>query len=119
MDTVKLDLGDGDYAVLFKEIKHKTSKALQRLLRDSITPQEFAQLQLELRKAKDNEEIKEILGRREIDGDDVVTLVNQAESWSFGTISKETIDNMPETKYQLLLTEVNKLYSQVPLAVNK
>jgi hypothetical protein len=119
MGTVKLDLGDGDYAVLFSETKHKTTRALQKLVRDTLGLQKYTELQSQLFNAKTNEEKRIILSQLPVDGDDIVTLLNQVESWSFGEVSQATIDNMPETKYQLLLTEVNKLYSFVPLAVSK
>ena len=116
METVKLELGDGDYAVVFKEMKHKTSKAIQDLLRRSVTPDKWLDLQSQLQKEADIEKRKAILRPIQVDGDDVITILNQTESWSFGAVTEDTIDNMTETKYQLLLSEVNKLYSQAPLA---
>ena len=118
METIRIEL-EGDYAVVFKEMKHKTSSALQKLLRSSITQEKFTELQGQLLKAKDNDERRNILSQIPVEGDDVITILNQVESWSFGAVSQATIDDMSEVKYQLLLTEVNKLYSQVPLAGSK
>jgi hypothetical protein len=119
METVKIDLGDGDYAVVFKEMKHKTSNALQNLLRQTIGEQGFAELRIQLQKEPDIEKRKAILSQIPVEGDDIVTILNQTESWSFGEVIQTVIDDMPESKYQILLSEVNRLYSQIPLAISK
>jgi hypothetical protein len=119
METVKIDMGDGDFAIVFKEMKHKTSNALQNLLRNAMSPADFIKLQAELQKESDVEKRKARLSQIPVEGDDVVTILNQVESWSFGEVTQTVIDNMPEAKYQILLAEVNKLYSQRPLATSK
>jgi hypothetical protein len=110
METVRIEL-EGDYAVVFKEMKHKTTRALQQLIRESIPAEKFAEIQGE----SDLEKRKTLLMKVQVDGDDIVTLMNQVESWSFGEVTPSVIDEMPERKYQLLVAEVNKLYSQTPL----
>jgi hypothetical protein len=118
METVRIELG-GDFAVVFKELKHKTSSALQKLLRDSMKAEQYTTLQQNLLQIPDIEARKKLLSQIFVEGDDLITILNQVESWSFGPVTQDTIDNMSETKYQELLAEVNRLYSQPPLAVSK
>ncbi len=93
MDTVRIEL-EGDYAVVLKELKRGTAKQVRALAR------------------RDN-----VTDLTKLDTDDMVEIVllNQIIEWSFGAVTKESLDNMSDSKYQKLTAKVDKLYSSVPL----
>jgi hypothetical protein len=123
METVRIELGDGDYAVVGKEVKHKTSVALEKLLRNSVSPDDWVKLQAQLKGEPDIIKRMAILDKIEVEGDDIINLVNQTEELVIDgkpqPITVETFDNMSSAKYETLKNEVNKLYSPVPLVPNK
>ena len=45
-------------------------------------------------------------------------LLKAVAQWSYGPVDKATLEIMPEADYQILLTKVDGLYQQTPLAVN-
>ena len=116
MDTVKIYL-DNDWSVMLKEIRHKTTKAVNAVIvkhnttRDALIPQ--------IQAIRDNPttslpaEIQAI-----IDDNTEAILLNQTIEWSFGDVTQETLDNIPTSKYLRLTQEVDKLYSQAPLVTN-
>ena len=119
MDTVRIEL-DGDYAIVLKEMKHKTSKLVMEMLRSCMPPSpelvplatitdpsKIADAMIDLNKVKATGEQRAEL-----------ILLNQAVEWSFGPVTQETLDNMSTAKYQKLAAEVDRLYT-VPLAGNK
>ena len=112
METKRIELENGNYVVAFTEMKHKTSQALQKLLRNSVPAEKFAEIQ----KEPDLSKRMALIQSLPVEGDDVIILLNQIESWSFGPVTQDIIDNMSEHNYQEVITEVNKLYSQIPLA---
>ncbi len=119
METVKIDLGDGDYALVYKAYKHKTAAAINELLLAALTPDMLKALQAEPDIAKRTAILKPL----NIKGEDTTTLVNQTASLYFDKaeqlISPQSFGELSETKYQLLLSEVNKLYSPTPLPPSK
>ena len=46
-----------------------------------------------------------------------IFILNQVTEWAFGNISHETIGNVPSSKIQMLVKELNELYKPSPLAV--
>jgi hypothetical protein len=117
METVRIELGNGDYALVLKEMTHKTTKALQGLLRRTLGEDAFISLQGQLRTISDENKKKEILQKVTLEGDDEIILLNQIKEWSFGEVTAVVMDSISESKYTLLSVEVNKLYSSSPLPV--
>jgi hypothetical protein len=114
METVRIDLSNG-YATVFKAYKHKTSEAVQKLLRAAISPELLAKLQAE----PDVEKRTALLKPLNIEGEDTVTLVNQVASLFYDgkeqLISPQSFGELSEIDYEKLLSEVNTLYRPSPL----
>ena len=117
MQVVRIELGDGDYAELYNEITHKTSKNLQRLIRTSLGDAGTLELQAKLSKAPDMQAKRDVLKDVQLEGEDEIIFLNQTVKWSFGEVNQSVLDSIPEIKYQMLKAEVDKLYSQPPLVV--
>lgn len=117
MDNVKIELS-GDWAFLYPEMIHKTTRALQKLMISSLGIEGYQTLTENLRTAKTEDERKEIARKIPIEGEGEVILLNQVVEWSFGAVNQETIDRIPSSKYDRLQAEVEKLYSPAPLAVS-
>lgn len=120
MDTVRIELGGNDYAIVYCEMKHKTSRLVRDYFRKFMKPRGKPVL---LSEVKDN---TKILNEYELDTDKLdmsetteIILLNQVESWSFGEVDKKTLDNIAENQYEILSNEVDKLYCANPLALNK
>ena len=115
METVTIEL-DNDWAVMLKEIRHKTTKAVNAVIvkhnttRDALIPQ--------IQAIRDNPASLQPEIQSIIDENTETILLNQTVEWSFGTITQETLDNIPTIKYLKLTQEVDKLYSPVPLQTN-
>lgn len=118
METVRIEL-EGDYAIVLKEMRHSTAKILQALVRRSLGDSGVLDLQERLRKAPDDAARRQIITENSVDGEDEIILLNQVIEWSFGAVSQEILDNIPQSKYQKLASEVDRLYTPVPFPVNK
>ena len=107
MELVEIYL-DGDRAVVLKEMRHKTSRAISAVLtKHNKTRQELI------------EQIKNGIPDASIlDENNEVILLNQVVEWSFGPVTQDILDNISVDKYQKLVAEVDKLYSQVPLPIS-
>ena len=119
METKRLDLGDGDYALALAEMTHRTHKAIERLWVDTVGAAEWKAIKQRVNEAKTPEDKAAILKAVNLTGDDEVIILNQVTELSIGgvklIISQEILDNMASSKYQTLAGEVDKLYTQVPL----
>jgi hypothetical protein len=106
MDTVRIEL-EGDYALVLKELRHKTSREVGQILRRQMRDYNM-----------DIPSLQKAIEAKTIDSDETTEciLLNQVHEWSFGTVNQEVLDNIPTIKYLKLATEVDKLYSAIPLA---
>jgi len=116
METIRIEL-DGDYAIVLKEMRHKTTKAVDGVLakfgktrNELIT--EIQKLQSEI-----NPDIPSDLAPI-LEANTEVIILSQVTEWSFGSVSQESLDNIPVSKYQKLSVEVDKLYQPSPLPVS-
>jgi hypothetical protein len=112
METVRIEL-EGDYAILKKEMVHKTTRAIDAVLaKHNVTRQVLVK---RIQEAQEKGEIPADLLPLTNENDEAI-LLNQVTEWSFGAVSQEVLDNIPRDKYVKLTAEVDKLYSAPPLA---
>ena len=114
METVRIQLGEG-YADVLKEMTHKTAKAVDAVLRKHNKSKTELIKQIQEFQSKKIDEVPQEISVIFNDNTEAI-LLNQVKSWSFGEVNQETLDNLSATTYQLLATEVDKLYSVNPLA---
>ncbi len=124
--TERLELGDGDFAVLQVEMKHKTERLVADLMRKFIkAPQgvkiaipesgKVNQAAAELA-AQAKDQVK-VLGTLEIDfanadfqGAADIMILNQVKEWSFGDVTQAVLDEMPTRKRDLIAKRFDELF---------
>ena len=133
MPAVRIELGDGDYGLVYQEMRHKTDRLMQANLRKYFKPLGKPFLLSEL-----TPETK-LTGDYEIDAmrfdqaeQDHILLINQlselrlegqsykhppemAQNMGQVYLTDDTFDLLSKRKYETLLAEVNKLYGLLPL----
>ena len=113
--TDRVDLGDGQYAVFFKEIRHGTQKAVNSLTRPFLKYPEGQSPKLvqgkDLKPMIQGTTEGEI-DLKEIDLDAVsdVIIIGQVKEWSFGDVSQAILDGLPESIRTILKTASDRLY---------
>jgi len=127
METVKVDLPDGNTAEMYAHMKHKTQRAVEEVTRQFLTyPEGVGKLKVSQGedggpvKAKAAvEEVEVTVDLKAIDWTKVneIIIVNQVASWSFGEVTAEVLGEQSEAVYQALKTKVNELFRDTfPLA---
>lgn len=116
METSRVDLGDGDSAELYRELRHGTSRRVQELYRPFLAKPEVKEA---LKSATEEEvlaKLYEIIApTADVIGAADILILGQVKAWTFGAITQEVLDDMSERKREILLQEANKLYGEVPL----
>ena len=126
MDTVKLDLPDGNTAELYAELKHKTQRDVEEATRQYLTYPEGAG-KVKVTQGEDGEgsvktkaaveELEVTIDLERIDWTAVneIIILNQVASWSFGEVTADVLGNQSEAVFLALKAKVNELY-KLPLA---
>lgn len=125
--TERLDLGDGDYAVLQVELKHKTERDVGAVMKKYIKASEPIRIQI-----PDNGNVQaatgdltaqakqaqpKILGELEIDFANAdfyaaanIMILYQVKEWSFGAVTQEVLDNMLTRKRDIITKRFDELF---------
>lgn len=117
MDTIRIDLQDGDWAMMYDELKHGTSRKVQAVYEPYLNNKEVQEILSKLNNGNTEDLVKlhDLIGSTpSIQATDVMIL-NQIASWSFGDINQEILDDMPERKRSILSVKCDELYTY-PLA---
>ena len=124
MQTIRVDLGDGDSAELYAELRHGTSKKVQEIYRPYLSKPEVLKA---LEEGTEEEKLKKlydiIAPTTDVTGAADTLIIGQVKEWVIGgqrlPVTQETLDNeVSEKKREILATEANKLYGSIPLAVS-
>ena len=124
METVELDLPDGNTAELYAEMKHKTQRAVEEMTRQYLTyPEGVGKLKLsqgedggpvQAKTAADEVEVTVDLDRIDWTAVSDIIILNQVASWSFGEVTPEVLSEQSEDVFQALKAKVNTLYQGAP-----
>lgn len=122
--TDRVDLGDGQFAEFFQELRHGTQKAVNLITRPFLNyGKGKATISVEAAddgndpktKVEGVEKVEIDLGKVNWDEVNDAIIVGQVKTWSFGPVSQETLDSIPESVRAALVAECNKRYGR-PLA---
>ena len=128
METVKVDLPDGNTAELYVDMKHKTQRAVEEVTRQYLTyPEGAGKLKVtqgedgegavKTRVAVEDMEVTVDLGRIDWTKVNEIIILNQVASWSFGEVTAEILAELSEAIFTALKAKVNELYrGNFPLA---
>ena len=100
METVTIELGDGASITVYKPLLHKTMRDLQTYQKPFIKDGKVDETQI------DDEKVSNIF------------IKNQGVSWSFGEIRDISEVPMTQQQYEILGTELTRLYKPTPLVKN-
>lgn len=121
METVKVDLPDGNTAEMYADMKHKTQKAVEEVTRPYLTYPEGAG-KVKVSQGEDGEgsiktkaaleKVEVTIDLKAIDWTKVneIIILNQVASWSFGEVTAEVLENQSEAVFEALKVKVNELY---------
>jgi len=126
METVKVDLPDGNMAEMYAEMKHKTQRAVEEATRQYLTYPEGAgkvkltqgedgEQSLKAKAAGEGLEVTIDLERIDWNAVNEIIILNQVASWSFGEVTAAVLEEQSEAVFQALKAKVNEMY-KVPLA---
>ena len=124
--TERLDLEDGDFAVLYVELKHKTERAIGEIMRKFITAPKGLKIQIpdngNVQKTAANLAVQakdqvKILGELEVDFQHAdfqaatnIMILYQVKEWSLGEVSQAVLDEMPSRKRDIIARRFDTLF---------
>lgn len=117
--TDRVDLGNKQWAEMYRELRHGTQKAVSAITRPFLKyGNGKATLSVE---GEGTPKVKGV-GKVEVQLDKVnwdevndLIIIGQVKEWSFGPVDQETLDGIPEAFRERLVQEANKRYGR-PLA---
>ena len=124
LETVNIELGGGDHAVVYKDVLRRTARLHEAELRKYMTPIEAVgedgKVKLsELEKMETLPDVDYIVNMTNVDNDAIneLFIINQVVEWSIdGPVNHDTIDNkLTREQYKVLVKEMDELYKPVPL----
>ena len=127
METVKVDLPEGNKAELYADMKHKTQRAVEEVTRPYLTyPEGMGKLKISqgedggtIKAKAAVEEVEVTVDLKAIDWTKVneIIILNQVASWSLGEVTSEVLGDQSEAVFEALRVTVNELYrDSFPLA---
>jgi len=122
LETVKVDLGGGDSAVIYKDVLRVTARLHEAELKQYMSPvkplgDHGKVLLSELEKMETDPKAEFLVDMTNIDNDAIneIFILNQVVKWTLGPVDKETLDRgMTREQYKVLVLEMDGLYKPVP-----
>ena len=124
LETIQIELGGGDHAVVYKDVLRVTARLHEAEIRKCMTLVDDSgaggkMLLSALERMETAPNVDYMVDYAGIDNDAInnIFMLNQVVEWSLGPVDKETIDTkMTREQYKVLAGEMDRLYKPVPLA---
>lgn len=124
LQTTRIDLGDGDFAVIYNKVLRVTARLHEAELRKHMTPVlkdggSLKVLASELEALADAPKLDYLIDLAAIDDNAVneIYIFNQVAEWSFGSVDLPTLEmKVTREQYKTLVREMDRLYKPLPLA---
>lgn len=130
---VTIDMGDGDQAIMLTEMRHGTQRHIEEITRPAMI---YPTTKMKIGDGKvvkaevQSDEVEIDWQKADLVAIDDACMLGQILDWSFGEktsmemgnepgsapVSRENLDNLPESKYKILKAKVDEVFGQVPLA---
>ena len=122
--TDRIDLGDGHYTVMFKELKHGTERRVKEVSRKFLKGKDGTNPSFEIKESEDGKPQASVTGSVEVDlekfdaseATDLMILLQTVE-WSFGEITQTVLDDLPKRIHDKLDAAMKERYV-FPLAAS-
>ena len=115
----RLDLGDGDYAMMYEELRHGTVKTVAEIYQPYLAKPEVAAL-LQADGEEDdrlNRIFQIVGGSADVIGAQDALILGQVKEWSFGEVTQDVLENaVSHRKRNIMYEEANRRYGDIPLA---
>jgi len=122
-ETVNIDLGDGHSTTMLKELKHGTERRVKEISRRFLKGKDGANPSFEF-KEEDGKPHASVIGSVEVDlekfdatGATDLMILLQTVEWSFGEITQEVLDDLPERIHDKIDAAMKEMYVS-PLAAS-
>jgi len=123
-EVVKIDLGDGHSTTMLKELKHGTERRVKEISRRFLKGKNGANPSFEIKESEDGKPQATVTGSVEVDlekfdvtGATDLMILLQTVEWSFGEITQEVLDDLPERIHDKIDAAMKEMYVS-PLAVS-
>jgi len=123
LETVTIELGGGDNAVVYKDVLRVTARLHEAKLKEYMKPVGKAPSPVKMSDLERMETMPKTdytIDLEAIDNDAIneLFIVNQVQSWTIdGPVTHDTIERlMTREQYKILVQELDRLYKPVPLA---
>ena len=116
--TERIDLGEGQWADMFTEVKRVTARLHEAEIRKHLRPVDDRPLAFSDVLSGAREWPKDyLINPAAVDHGLVaeVYALHQVKAWSFGPVTQETLDNMPKRFFELLRNDIDERYQADPL----
>ena len=121
-ETEVIDLGDGHWTTMFKELKHGTERRVKEISRKFLKGKDGNNPSFDF-KEEDGKPQATVTGSVEVDlekfdatGATDLMILLQTVEWSFGEITQEVLDDLPERIHDKIDAAMKEMYVS-PLAV--
>lgn len=130
---VKIDMGDGDEAIMLTEMRHGTQRQVEEITRPALI---YPETQIKISQGKiikaevKTEEVGIDWSKADLTAVDDACILGQIITWSFcentaielglesglAPVTREILDGLPQKKYKILKSKVDEVFAEVPLA---
>jgi len=117
--TTRIDLGGGDWAEAYGQVKRVTMRLHEQEIQKHFRPLDDEPLLLsDLTEKRKGWPEDFVVNAAAVDNGRIAELymLHQVKAWSFGPVDQETIDGMTRDKFEELRKALDGLYEPNPLA---
>ena len=123
-ETEVIDLGDGHWTTMLKELKHGTERRVKEFSRRFLKGKDGANPSFDFKESGDGKQQGTVTGSVEVDlqkldttgATDLIILLQTVE-WSFGEITQEVLDDLPARIHDMIDAAMKEMYVS-PLAAS-
>jgi len=124
LQTVKVELGGGDTAIIYTDVLRITARLHEAELRKCMTLVDKSgkggkALLSELEQMETMPKADFEIDMSKVDDDAIneIFVLNQVVKWTFGAVDHETLETkVTREQYKALIKEMDRLYKPIPLA---
>lgn len=121
--TKRVELSEGQWAEFYLELRHGTQRRINEIVRPLMKTAQGAAIvkaavqEGQAPKVEAPTELVVDMAQVDYTAVNELTILGQVKAWSFGDlVDRATLDGVPDTMFEALVEEANKLYGQGPLA---
>ncbi len=118
-NTVKVNLTNGHFAFVYREVLHRTYRQHEDILRRAMTTNGPTTIKMsEVEEGKRPPKVEYVLDAAKLDMHEIneLYILSQVAEWSYGPVTHEVVENvLTRDDYLLLVKEMDRLYQPTPL----